>query len=167
MNHEEEVEILRSLIASGKVKTKGAYEVMPFEKLGWHKNHSAMVIPMAVLYHLLEMGDYEEFIRLHRDKYDFLLRTKVPRNSKLLMVYEDGSEEELQNICRYYPSKNGGKLVKLMPPLDDDLEWRRLGIDTSWNVKCCNDINDFTWDLEYAYYLTEAKTLIDAVMEEK
>lgn len=167
MNTLEIRQTLFDLAKSGKVKTKGRYEVMPFDKIGWQKNHSAMVIPMAVLYHLLGMGDYEEFIRLHRDKYDFLLRTKVPRNSKLLMVYEDGTEEELQNICRYYPSKNGGKLVKLMPPLDDESEWRRLGIDTSWNVKCCNDINDFTWDLEYAYYLTEAKTLIDAVMEEK
>ena len=43
-----DVETLRSLISSGKVKTKGAYEVLPFEKLGFHKNHSAMVIPMAV-----------------------------------------------------------------------------------------------------------------------
>jgi len=163
MSHEEEVALIRSLIKDGKVKTKGAYEVMPFDKIGWHKNQSAMVVSMAALYHLLEMGDYEDFIRLHKDKYDFLLRTKVPRSSKLLMVMEDGEETELQNICRYYPSKEGGKLIKVMPPLVEGGEWRRMGIDTSWDVKPCNDIKDFSWDLDYRYFIQEAKALIDSV----
>lgn len=163
MSHEEEVAVIRSLIKEGKVKTKGRYEVMPFDKIGWHKNQSAMVIPMAALYHLLGMGDYEDFIRLHKDKYDFLLRTKVPRSSKLLLVTQDGEEVELQNICRYYPSKKGGKLIKVMPPLTEGAEWRRLGIDTSWDVQPCNDIKDFSWDLDYQYFIQEAKALIDSV----
>lgn len=163
MSHEEEVAVIRSLIKDGKVKTKGRYEVMPFDKIGWHKNQSAMVIPMAALYHLLGMGDYEDFIRLHKDKYDFLLRTKVPRSSKLLLVTQDGEEVELQNICRYYPSKKGGKLIKVMPPLTEGAEWRRLGIDTSWDVQPCNDIKNFSWDLDYQYFIQEAKALIDSV----
>lgn len=163
MSHEEEVALIRRFIKEGKVKTKGRYEVMPFDKIGWHKNQSAMVIPMAALYHLLEMGDYEDFIRLHKDKYDFLLRTKVPRNSKLLLVTQDGEEIQLQNICRYYPSKKGGKLIKVMPPLEEGGEWRRLGIDTSWDVQPCNDIKDFSWDLDYQYFIQEAKALINSV----
>ena len=163
MEHDDEVKVIRDLISSGKIKTKGRYEVMPFEKLGFHKNHSAMVIPMAVLYHLIGMGDYEEFIRLHEDKFDFFLRTKVPRSSSLVLVI-DGEDIKQQNICRYYPSKIGGKLVKLMPPLVEGGDIRRLGIDTDWNVKTCNDINDFDWkDLDYSYYIIEAKKLIDAV----
>ena len=154
---------LFDLTAQGKIKTKGRYEVMPFEKLGFHKNHSAMIIPMAALYHLLGMGDYEEFIRLHEDKYDFMLRTKVPRSSKLVLVMEDGEEIEQQNICRYYPSKGGGKLVKIMPPLEEGGEWRRLGIDTEWTVSTCNNMLDFKGNINYDYYLTEAKKLIDAV----
>jgi hypothetical protein len=163
VDHEDEVKIIRDLISSGKVKTKGAYEVMPFDKIGWQKNQSCMVVSMAALYHLLEMGDYEDFIRLHRDKYDFCLRTKVPRSSKLLLVTQDGEEIQLQNICRYYPSKKGGKLIKVMPPLVEGGEWRRLGIDTSWDVQPCNDIKDFSWDLDYRYFVQEAKALIDSV----
>jgi hypothetical protein len=34
-------------------------------------------------------------------------------------VKEDGREEQLQNICRYYVSHNGGQLVKVMPPVVD------------------------------------------------
>ena len=162
MDHEA-VKIIRELISSGKVKTKGMYEVMPFDKIGWHKNQSAMVVQMAVLYHLLEMGDYEEFIRLHKNKFDFCLRTKVPRSSRLVLVDEDGVESPLQNICRYYPSVVGGKLVKIMPPIEEGEDERRIGIDTDWNVKICNNIKDFEWDVDYNYYTTEAKKLIDMV----
>lgn len=154
-----------SITESGKVKTKGAYEVNDFDKIGWHKDQSAMVIPMAVKAHLVDGIDYEEFIMLHENKFDFLLRTKVPRSSHLVLEMEDGTEIKQQNICRYYPSKSGGKLVKIMPPLEEGGEWRRLGIDTDWTVKTCNDINDFNRsDLNYEYYLSEAKKLIDAVV---
>lgn len=163
MTHDEEVKIIRNLISSCKIKTKGRYEVMPFDKIGWHKNQSAMVIPMSALYHLLGMGDFEDFIRLHEDKYDFMLRTKVPRSSSLVMVMDDGEEIDQQNICRYYPSKEGGYLVKIMPPLEEGGEWRRLGIDTEWKVKTCNNMKHFKWDVNYEYYIKEAKKLIDAV----
>jgi hypothetical protein len=154
---------LRDLIKSGKLKTKGAYEVLPYDKLGFHKNHSAMVIPMAVSMELILGVDHEEFIRLHRDKYDFLLRTKVNRSSSLVLVI-DGEDIEQQNICRYYPSKSGGKLVKLMPALEEGGEVRRLGIDTDYEVSTCNNIADFSWSkLDYSYYIGEAKKLIDAV----
>jgi hypothetical protein len=76
---------------------------------------------------------------------------------------EDGTEVEQQNICRYYPCKDGGKLVKIMPPLEGDTEWRRLGIDTDWSVKTCNNVLDFSGEIEYDYYLQEAKKLIEAV----
>lgn len=148
---------------SGKVKLKGSYEYNDYTKHGWHKNHSAMVIAKAVEAELLNGEDHEEFIRLHEDKFDFMLRTKVPRSSNLVLVV-DGEDIKQQNICRYYPSKNGGKLVKLMPPLEEGGEVRRLGIDTDYVVSTCNNIDDFSWsNLDYSYYITEAKKLIDAV----
>jgi hypothetical protein len=146
-----------------KVKLKGAYEYNDFTKHGWHKNHSAMVIAKAVEQELVYGIDHEEFIRLHRDKFDFLLRTKVSRSSSLVLVI-DGEDIPQQNICRYYPSKSGGKLVKLMPALEEGGEIRRLGIDTGYDVSTCNDITDFSWSkLDYSYYVNEAKKLIDAV----
>lgn len=153
-----------SITESGKVKTKGAYEVLPYRELGWHKNHSAMVIAMAVQKELLGECSAEDFIRSHKDAYDFVLRTKVPRSSKLYLCYEDGREEQQQNICRYYPASEGGKLVKLMPPLEGNDEWRRLGIDTEWSVLTCNNMKDFNWSkLNYDYYITEAQKLIEGV----
>lgn len=164
--HIRDVNNYTSVTESGKVKLKGAYEFMDFDKLGWHKNHSAMVIPMAVKAHLVDGIDYEEFIRLHENKFDFMLRTKVPRSSNLVLVV-DGEDTPLQNICRYYPAKEGGgKLVKLMPPLVEGGEIRRLGIDTEWDVKPCNNINDFSWGVDYKYYIDQAAKLIEAVSED-
>ena len=152
---------------NGKVKLKGAYVS---DELGWHQNHSAKVIQMAAASEMLEGVPVEEFIRNHKNKYDFLLRTKVPRSSSLVLLTpldDEGLEFEetkLQNICRYYACKDGGKLVKVMPPLEGSTEFRRIGIDTDWNVKVCNNIVDFDWDVDYDYYINEAKKL---VIEEK
>jgi len=152
-----------SVTPAGKVKLKGLYEFADFDRLGWNKNHSAMVIAKAVKAQLVDGIDYEEFIRLHDDKFDFMLRTKVPRSSRLVLVNENGEEVQQQNICRYYPCKQGGKLVKIMPALEEHGEERRIGIDTDWNVKTCNNILDFANDIDYNYYIQEAKKLINAV----
>lgn len=162
-----------SITTSGKVKTKGAYEIpnykqecykkIDFEKHGFHKNHSAFIIPFAAVERLVKGVPVEDTIMKWDDPYDFLLRTKVPRSSRLVLCYDDGTEVLQQNICRYYPSIEGGKLVKIMPPLKDGEEERRLGIDTDWNVKTCNDIKDFTWNLNYDYYITEANKLVNAI----
>lgn len=146
-----------------KVKLKGAYVA---DDLGWHQNHSAKVIQKAAAAQMLEGIPVEEFIRNHKNKYDFLLRTKVPRSSSLVLVTPLDEEEtefeetKLQNICRYYITEKGGKLIKIMPPLEGSTDFRRLGIDVLWNVKPCNNIEDFKWDVNYDYYISEAKKLV-------
>lgn len=148
----------------GKVKSKGLYEVAHFEKLGWSKNHSAMIVPKAALDYIVYGIDIEKTIKGHKDEFDFCLRTKVPRSSQLYLCYDDGREIQQQNICRYYPSEQGGKLVKLMPALVAGGEWRRLGIDTEYSVETCNNIAEFDWNkLNYDYYIKEAQKLIDGV----
>lgn len=148
---------------SGDVKRKGAYE---FKDLDWHKNQSALVIKMAAVHELLGEGKASDFIRNHKNEYDFMLRTKVPRSSRLVMVNDDESEVALQNICRYYPSVDGGKLIKIMPALPGkELEGdRRLSIDKEWKVTPCNKMSDFKWGVNYDYYIDEAQKLIDAIM---
>lgn len=148
--------MMNGFVKKMKIKRKGVYE---YEDLGWHQNQSALVVAMAAEAAMVYGKDVEEFIRGHTDKYDFMLRTKVPRNSRLVMV-KDGVDIPQQNVCRYYPSTEGGKLVKIMPPLEGKDEERRLSIDKDWNVKTCNNINDFNWDIDYDYYIEAAKKLI-------
>lgn len=144
-----------------KIKRKGAYE---YQNLDWHKNHSSLVIPMAAEAKMIHGIEVKDFIENHaknpENKWDFMLRTKVPRSSKLYMVMEDGTEIQQQNICRYYPCKTGGKLVKVMPPLEEGGELRRLSLDKEWNVKTCNNIEDFGSDIDLDYYIAEAEKLL-------
>lgn len=151
-----------SLYKNGKVKRKGAYQ---YEGLGWHQNQSALVIPMAAEAKMLHDTDLLDFIKDHFNKgnvFDFMLRTKVPRSSKLVLEFEDGRVEQQQNICRYYPSNNGGSLVKIMPALpgkEEDGD-RRLGIEVGWKVKTCNNMQDFDADINFEYYVAEATKLV-------
>lgn len=150
-----------AVYTNGKVKRKGAYQ---YEGLGWHQNHSSLVIPMAAEAQMLQGIPVSDFIENHAknpdNKWDFMLRTKVPRSSKLYMVMEDGTEIQQQNICRYYPCKTGGKLVKVMPPLEEGGELRRLSLDKEWNVKTCNNIEDFGSDIDLDYYISKAEKLL-------
>ena len=109
---------------------------------------------------MLDGVDIENFIRNHDNKYDFMMRTKVPRSSRLVLIDNDGNEAQQQNICRYYASVNGGKLVKIMPPLTPEAEPRRIGIDTEWMLRTCNNMIDFADDIDYDYYVEAAKKLL-------
>lgn len=100
----------------GSLKQKGAYE---WKELPHHKNQSALVVKMAAEAYIANGTDPEEFIRNHKDKFDFQLRTKVPRSSKLVLTDDNGIDHQVQNICRYYVSSKGMDLVKVMPPLSE------------------------------------------------
>lgn len=188
-----------------KIKRKGAYE---YDGLDWNKNFSSLVIPKAAEHALVHGGDIEDFIKNHKDIYDFLKRTKVPRSSRLVLSdsRDDavvGNETQVQNICRYYIANDGQYLTKIMPPLKgkkgklwkhdlsgdeittskgveetkakrngyvfvEDIELppeeRRIGIDTKWKVKVCNDIHEFDGDINYDYYIAESKKLVDPLL---
>lgn len=146
-----------AVYTNGKVKRKGAYQ---YEGLGWHQDQGGLIIPRAAEAHMLDGVDIETFIRNHENTYDFMMRTKVPRSSRLVLVQEDGTEVQQQNICRYYASINGGKLIKIMPPLTPDAEPRRIGIDTDYLLKTCNNMADFGNDIDYQYYVDAAQKLL-------
>jgi len=141
------------------VKMKGAYE---FQDLAWHKNFSALIVPMAVKQAVLHGVDYKQFVKSHKDAYDFMLRVKVPRNCSLVLVDEETeNQESLQNVCRYYPSEQGGKLIKIMPPLEGSTEFRRMNVESNWKVMPCNNMSKFNWNINYEYYYQEIEKLIE------
>ena len=147
-----------AVYTDGKVKRKGAYQ---YEGLGWHQDQGGRVVAMAAEAAILHGADLYSFISNHEDKYDFMLRTKVPRSSKLVQVFADGSEVQQQNICRYYACKEGGQLIKVMPPLYTGDPDRRLAVESGWAVKVCNNIKDYdSGNIDYSYYVEAAKKLL-------
>jgi hypothetical protein len=157
--HIRDVNNYLAVYTNGKVKRKGAYQ---YEDLGWHQNQGGLVIPMAAEAFMLHGTPLHEFIRKHqwKCKWDFMLRTKVPRSSRLIMTMDDGTVVDQQNICRYYPSKNGGTLTKIMPPVAGKEEDRHMSIESGWKVKTCNNMLDFDGDIDYDYYIAEAEKLL-------
>jgi len=138
----------------GSVKRKGAYEY----KLAWHQNASALVVPKVAEKVLIEGVSIRETVMNWPDGMDFMLRTKVPR-SGYLSLERDGKQHQLQNISRYYITKNGGRLFKWLPPLKGKNEWRKLSISAGWSVCVCNDMKDADTDIDYEYYIREVEKL--------
>lgn len=156
-----------AIYTNGKVKMKGRYEYQPqlsMDLTHAHKNHSSLVVQMAVEHELMGRGSASEFIHKHDNIYDFMLRTKVDRTSRLILVNGENVEEQ-QRICRYYASLNGGKLIKVMPALSSDSEERMIGIDASYNIKTCNNIDNFENDIDMQYYIDEADKLLEPFKE--
>lgn len=108
-----------------KVKRIGAYaytrasEDSGTRELPWHKDHGAIVVAKAAEAALVRGENIEVFIRNHvkTDPLDFMLRTKVNRNDRLVL-----DEVEQQRVTRYYVSTDGGYLTKLMDPTADQVK---------------------------------------------
>ena len=117
---------------SGKVKRIGAYayeradENPATREVPYHKDPSALIVPKAAEAVLVHGKDIEQFIREHRDPYDFMLRAKVPRSNNLMMRWSEWETEiKLPTIIRYFVSRNGGSLVKVAPPTGKAGTWKR------------------------------------------
>ena len=137
---------------SGKVKRKGAYEY----SLGWHQNAGGLVIPKVAEKVLVEGAPIRETVENWPEKMDFMLRTKIPRSS-----YLRWGDETVQNISRYYIAVGGKPLNKWMPPLaKKPTEWRKIGVESGWDVQICNDIHDATLPINYDYYIQEVEKLV-------
>lgn len=153
--------------SEGKIKKIGAYKY----DLEWHQNHSALVVPKAVEAYLIDGVPFEEFIKNHKEKFDFMLSLKAARDSKLVLEKQMGLKkeyEELQSTIRYYVANTNTSLKKLMPPIKDTQEDRIIGINVGYNVKICNDVDDFSFEnLDYDFYITEAKKLIEPIFQTK
>lgn len=134
-----------------KVKRKGAYEY----DLDWHQNHSALVIPKVAELVLVYGKPIRETVENWPHLMDFMLRTKVPRSS-----YLRWGDETVQNISRYYIAKGGKPLMKWMPPLaKKPTEWRKIGVESGWDVQICNDLKDAVLPVNYDYYIAEVEKL--------
>jgi len=109
-------------LAGGKLKRKGAYEYNTL----WHQDPSALVVPKAAEAALVRGESVREFITKHRDPFDFMCRAKVPRGSRLMLLWPEWDvETELQHITRYFVARNGGSLVKVSPPTGEPGTWKR------------------------------------------
>lgn len=125
---------------NGDLKRKGAYEY----KLGWHQNHSALVVPKAAEAALVHGVDVRTFIEdaLLDDHMDFMLRAKVPRSS-----YLEWGGERVANIVRYYVSTDGDMLEKVMPPKGPIGHYKRANkLTDDYYNRVLEEVGPGVWD---------------------
>jgi hypothetical protein len=162
MMHIRDVNNYIAVYQDGKVKCKGAYEFEYVKDSLWHKNFSALIVKKAAYEYVVNGKDIRQFITNHEDDYDFYLRTKVPRTSRL--VGDWGYEEEpLQNVTRYYISKEGCELIKIMPPLPKKpgVE-RRMAVNKGCKVTVMNKLSPIDRDtIDYDWYVEQAIKLVN------
>ena len=151
----------------GKMKRIGAYayetarENPATREIGWHKDHSALVVPKAAEAVFLG-GNVTQFIWSHPDPWDFMLRAKAPRGSRLIL--DNG--QELPPTVRYYVAREGHGLVKVMPelPSKPGSGERHMRINVGRKVAICNVATDFRPDnIDRDFYIAEARKLTDII----
>lgn len=151
-----------------KIKAKGAYEWSSLYRpnhadpasITWHKNHSSVVVQMAVEAHLIRGEDISTFIKQHQDPFDFMLRVKVPKSSRLMW-----GDKQLQNTTRYFVSKDGEQMVKVMPPLPKELTKERpIKIHDGFKTTPMNTMGEVD-NVDYSWYIEEAKKLVHPLYE--
>ena len=150
-----------------KNKLKGRYNY----DLGFHQNHSQIIVRRAAEKHLVDGINISEYLRSSENHKEFCIMAKVDRRSRLMATsFNDEGDVikdiETNRITRYAISsdKRDPMLFKYMPPLegkeaDGD---RKFGIAKDKNVIVCSDISNFDWSkINYDYYEDEVKKLCD------
>ena len=104
-----------------KLKQKGAYwHPDPFNYAAsisnsgppaWHKDFNPVVVTKAAVAAMTQGIDPELFIRTQHDPFDFMLRVKVDRASKLMI-----GANQVQSTTRYFIAVNGSEMKKISPP---------------------------------------------------
>lgn len=104
-----------------KFKLKGCYwtpdlanyhaSIANAQPPAWHKNLSNPVSIRAAVAHMVYGIDIMLFLKTSFDPYDFVCVSKI-KGAKLLW-----NGQEQQKNTRYFVSKQGGALTKVMPPL--------------------------------------------------
>jgi rRNA maturation protein Nop10 len=133
---------------NGKLKRKGAYEYNTL----WHQDPSSQIVARAAEAALVRGEDIRIYITNHKNPFDFMIRAKVPRDSKVVMRWKESDvEQELQNTTRFFVSHNGGSLLKISPPKGAAGTWKRKnGITDEFYNSVMNEIKGLGSEVDTA-----------------
>lgn len=152
----------------GGVKRIGAYAYeTPLEnpttrERQWHQDHSMLVIRKAAEAFMIHGTPIADFIRSHRDPFDFCLTAKVNRRANGHPCRLFHGDRTVQNTSRYYVSTDGAHLRKEMVK-KNQTEPSYTDMQSGWTVTIVNDMADFKWEtVNWLFYIEEAKKLVIA-----
>lgn len=151
-----------AVTVGGKVKRKGRYE----HKVEWHQDSSCLVVPKVAEKVLVEGVPIRQTVEEWPEFMDFMIRTKVNRPSSLVLSV-NGADVPLENTQRYYMSKEGHPMFKLMPPLAKAGPYaprRRFAVQAGHKVCPCNNILSANKPIDFDWYVNEVQKLVLGVL---
>lgn len=145
------------------IKLKGDFEV----DKEFHKDPSMRIVPLAVKNYFVYGTPVEKTIKENRDIFNFCMQLKT--NSKSTPYFrhlEDGKivNTELNRMTRYLVAKGSDSGILLKKFEDGKI----TGVNVGYSVKLFNKAyypdnwNDY--NLDYQFYITEAKKLINPLI---
>ena len=151
---------------NNKAKCKGRFE---FQNLALHKNKSKLIIPKAIYAYFVN-GDLPEYtLENNKNILDYCIGGKskgawqqVARSIK----NNEGCEEKLQKINRYFISNKGVKIIKV-----NKNDNREIQLESGrWMQTLYNKVDEKEWkdyDINQKYYLDAIEKEIDNIMGTK
>lgn len=136
-----------------KLKQKGAYwhpdpdnyadSITTASPPCWYKDLGNIASIRAAVANMVHGTDIAMSVAANTDDYDFMLRAKADRGSKLML-----GERQIQSPTRYYIAKHGLPMCKLSPPPDGyKLGWPKRGQGVSeYEYFQVMQANNFQWD---------------------
>ena len=184
-----------------KYKMKGAYEI----DRDYHKNHSKRVVAIAASNYFINNISPEITLKEHLKGndysfaknygvYDFCMGSKMKGKNRLYERVIEGTiitDNKLGRVNRYYVSKTGNQLIKILPPLEKnyitqtdkfkekhpnqmnifdviedeilvDPKNRETNIEAGWKCTLFNKYKKLEdYNISYNYYISEINKLID------
>jgi hypothetical protein len=182
-----------------KYKMKGVYEI----DRDFHKNHSKRIVSIAASNYFI--NDIPPHITLKRHLegidydfaknygiFDFCIGSKMKSKNRLYERTTKGvvvKDNKLGKVNRYYVSKEGNQLIKVLPPLEKNFltgtdkfkqdspnqmnifdiiedevlvkpKNRETNIEAGWKCTLFNKFIESNYDLSYNYYTNEVNKLI-------
>lgn len=146
---------------NGDVKLKGLFEI----DKAWHKNHSMLIVPIALKEYFINNKPIEETIKNHKDVYNFTLRQKFNKGFQGELHSVNGQKiliEYTQKNTRYLISNSGKYFWK------KKLETGSLStINERMKVIDMNHIDESKpiseYNINYNWYIKEARKIIDII----
>jgi hypothetical protein len=184
-----------------KYKMKGAYEI----DRDYHKNHSKRVVAISAANYFINGIEPHISLKEHLKGndysfaknygiYDFCIGSKMTGKNKLYERETIGvkvTDTKLGKVNRYYVSKTGNQLIKILPPLEKnfitktdkfksthpnqldmfdfiedttlvDPKNRETNIEAGWKCTLFNKYKELEdYNISYNYYISEVNKLIN------
>lgn len=145
---------------SGEIKSKGRFEFEAHDKYKidvLHKNKSFLIVCKGIYEYFVNGLDPEQFVRSHRNIYDFCGFARAKGKWKFIQVTGTGEgviEKPIQKTLRYFVSNIGSKVIKRNS--EDKREIQVLAGRrhiTEFNKFWEKEWEDY--NIDYSYYIKE------------